>query len=232
MTKSLNLFSTEKSVPSFLTDAGSAAGNEGVAVDDIAVPILKILQPMSPELQMNIEGAKPGLFINSVTHDVFDSIFLVNLMYEHNYAIFKSRQKISQAATRAEAVEQLAALDGSPSDYSIVDTGVHRLLGLNPDGSPYSPLIMYFSSTKKIVSQRWNTQIQLKCEELEIPRYGSVWEMSITNEGNTKGTWYGCKVEFAGLIQDAALFKKAADMRTSLEEMMGWDNAQITQQSS
>ena len=108
MTKSLDLFSSDKKVPTFLTDAGPAAGNEGVAVDDIAVPQLKILQPMSPELMMNIEGAKPGLFINSVTHDVFDSIFLVNLMYEHNYAIFKTRDggggKVAQAESRNDAL--------------------------------------------------------------------------------------------------------------------------------
>jgi hypothetical protein len=234
--KELNLFAVDKEVPSFLTDVGSHAGNEGVSVDDIAVPQLKILQPMSPELMQNIEGAKAGLFINSVTHDVFDSIFLINLLYEHNYAVFKSREagggKVSQADSRNDAQAQIDALPGSPLDYQIADTGVHRMLGLNEDGTPYSPLIMYFSSTKKIVSQRWNTQIQLKCEEFEIPRYGSVWEMSITNESNNKGTWYGCKTEFAGLIQDAGLFNKAAAMRTSLEAMDGWEPPQITQQSS
>jgi hypothetical protein len=235
--KELNLFAVDKEVPSFLTDAGSHAGNEEVSVEDIAVPQLKILQPLSPELMMNIEGAKPGRFINSVTHDVFDSIFLVNLMYEHNFAVFKVRDlgggKVSHADSRAEAQAQIDALGGNPADYQIADTGIHRMLGLNEDGSPYSPLIMYFSSTRKAASQRWNTQIQLKCEEYNVPRYASVWEMSITSKSNHKGTWSGCQTEFAGLIQDAELFNKASAMRTSLEAMTNeWEPPQITQQSS
>jgi hypothetical protein len=226
MKSELSLFAMDKKVPSFLTDAGNAAGNEAVTLDDIAVPQLKILQPLSPELMMGIPNAKAGLFINSATHDVYETIHIVNLMYEHNFVIFKTRDagggKVAQATTRAEAREQIEAMPGSPVDYQIVDTGVHSMLGLNPDGSPASPLIMYCSSTRKAISDAWNTQIQLRCQEFSVPRYASVWELSVTQRTNNKGTWYSFRPDFAGLIQDAELFEKVSTMRAGLDQKEDW----------
>jgi hypothetical protein len=226
MKSELSLFAMDKKVPSFLTDAGNAAGNEAVTLDDIAVPQLKILQPLSPELMMGIPNAKAGLFINSATHDVYETIHIVNLMYEHNFVIFKTRDagggKVAQTTTRAEAREQIEAMSGSPADYQIVDTGVHSMLGLNPDGSPASPLIMYCSSTRKAISDAWNTQIQLRCQEFSVPRYASVWELSVTQRTNNKGTWYSFRPDFAGLIQDAELFEKVTTMRAGLDQKEDW----------
>jgi hypothetical protein len=226
MSKELSLFSTDKKVPSFLTDAGNSAGNEAVTLDDIAVPQLKILQPLSPELMMGIPNAKPGLFINSATHDVFETIHVVNMMYEHNYVIFKTRDagggKVAQAKTRTEAKEQIDAMPGSPMDYQLVDTGVHSLLGLAPDGTPGSPLIFYCSSTRKLTSDAWNTQLQLRCQEFSVPRYASVWELAVTTLSNNKGTWYGFRPTFAGLIQDAGLFETISTMRAGLEQKEDW----------
>jgi hypothetical protein len=226
MSKELSLFAMDKKVPSFLSAAGNAAGNEAVTLDDIAVPQLKILQPLSPELMMGIPDAKAGLFINSATHDVHETIHVVNLMYEHYFVIFKSRDagggKVSQAATRAEAKEQIDAMSGSPADYQIVDTGVHSMLGLAPDGTPASPLVLYCSSTRKGVSDAWNTQIQLRCQEFSVPRYASVWELSVTQRTNNKGTWYSFRPDFAGLIQDADLFEKVSTMRAGLDQKEDW----------
>ena len=234
--KELNLFAVDKKVPTFLTDVGTSVAGDGVTAEDIAVPQLKIIQPLSPEIHMNIPDCKPGLFINDVTHDLFDKIYVINLMYEHNFGVFKSRDngggKVAQAATLAEALEEIATLPGTPIDYQVVDTGVHRMLGLNPDGTPYSPLIMYCSGTRKRISQRWNTQLQLRGEEFNVPRFASVWELSITTESNTKGTWYSFKTEFAGLIQDASLFEKANTMRTSMEAMQKEWVPQLSQASS
>lgn len=225
MGKELSLFSKEKKVPAFLAGADTSSSNDGVGIDDIAVPQLKILQPLSPELMMNIDGAKAGMFINSVTHELFDKIYVVNLMYEHNFGVFKIRDagggKIGQADSRAEAQEIIDVQTGNASDYQIVDTGVHRLLGLNADGTPNSPMIMYLSSTKKTTSQRWNTQIQLRCDEFNVPRFALVWELTSTAESNNKGSWYGFTMDFAGVVQDEDLYGKAKNIRESLEQMRG-----------
>jgi hypothetical protein len=226
MKSELSLFSMDKKVPSFLTDAGNASGNEAVTLDDIAVPQLKILQPLSPELMMGIPDAKAGQFINSATHAVCESLHVVNMLYEHNFVVFKTREtgggKFAQADTRAEVVELIDAAPGSPEDYQIADTGVHSLLGLNPDGSAASPLVFYCSSTRKAISDAWNTQLQLRCEEFSVPRYASVWELAIVQRTNNKGTWYTFRPTFAGLIQDAELFEKVSLMRAGLDQKEDW----------
>ena len=90
------------------------------------------------------------------------------------------------------------------------------MLQLDAQGYPKTPLLMYMSSTRKAVSMRWNTQIQLKMDEYNAPRHGLVWKFVKTTETNNKGTWYGFNIEFAGKVTDEGLFEEATKYRQSL----------------
>ena len=65
----------------FAQDAG--IGVTDLGSEDLAIPFLKILQKMSPELD-DIESAKSGDIINTVTKDVIkskDGVRVVNCAY-------------------------------------------------------------------------------------------------------------------------------------------------------
>ena len=55
----------------------SGAGLETVRGSDLAIPFLQILQQLSPVVNEGksdyIEGAKPGMVINSVTNQLYDT---------------------------------------------------------------------------------------------------------------------------------------------------------------
>ena len=59
----------------------AGAGLEAVSVKDIAIPFLKILQDLSPEVKKTkaeyIEGAEPGLICNTVTGELYKEIRVI-----------------------------------------------------------------------------------------------------------------------------------------------------------
>jgi hypothetical protein len=53
--------------------ADAGAGFEGVTGKDLSIPFINVLQAMSPEVEdQTIEGAKPGLFLNTVSKELID----------------------------------------------------------------------------------------------------------------------------------------------------------------
>ena len=50
---------------------GDASGFEDMGQDDLALPFLRILTNMSPEIS-SVDNAKPGMIFNSVTGELFD----------------------------------------------------------------------------------------------------------------------------------------------------------------
>jgi hypothetical protein len=61
-------------ISNFEADANKGMGN--LTQDDLALPFLKILGQLSPEVNKRdgkyVEGAQPGMIFNSVTGDLFD----------------------------------------------------------------------------------------------------------------------------------------------------------------
>jgi hypothetical protein len=60
----------------FEDDASQGLGN--ISQQDLALPFLKILGQLSPEVNKrdgkHVEGAEPGMIFNSVTGDLYDGV--------------------------------------------------------------------------------------------------------------------------------------------------------------
>jgi len=178
-------------------------GNENVSTDDMSVPRINILQALSPQLdedrQEYVKGAKVGLFHNSVTNDLYESIYVVNLYYEKDFAVFNKRstgvkQFHGKFSTRAEAEESLREKGVDFNTVDIVETGNHYCLLLDEQGNPEAPVLISLSSTKLRISDNWNTDIRL----LGGDRFGSVWELTTKKASNSKGTWATLGVKHMG----------------------------------
>ena len=76
MSKEQAMTKKENALPSnmFEADAGQGIGN--LTQEDLALPFLKILGQLSPEVNKRdgkyVEGAEPGMIYNSVTSELFD----------------------------------------------------------------------------------------------------------------------------------------------------------------
>ena len=66
----------------FAADAG--LGMEGADKSSFAIPFLSILQGLSPQLE-TVDGAKPGLFINSITNEVFKEVLVIPCAFQRRF---------------------------------------------------------------------------------------------------------------------------------------------------
>ena len=198
--KELELFGSKSEIPAHLQAMGGSdadTGNENVGQDDVALPRLKLLQALSAEVSEG-EGAQ-GQYYNSITGDTNPWLYVVNLHYLKEYAVFKDRklgtefQGTFNASEAAQA--HIESLD-RPDDYAITETGRHVLLLLNEEGEAQYPIIFNMANTNMQVSRMWNSNILAKGKNL--PRYASIWKLGTKKMSNTRGTWFVSDPEWAG----------------------------------
>ncbi|WP_075881494.1 hypothetical protein [Vreelandella massiliensis] len=206
--------STSKSVANFLKDQDqlpahlakdAGLGNENVGTDDLAIPRIDLIQQLSPQIDKQspkyIEGAETGHLFNSLSGNVHDFIFVINLQFEQKWQIFKKRKFgggfEGSFDSEADATAHLDAQGLPHEQYDVVDTAIHKCLMLDENGNPDQPVLIYMSGSKQRVSKNWNTAIQLK--NPNAARFASVWTLQSVGEKNKQGQpYFNFKVDFAG----------------------------------
>ena len=70
-------------------------GAQNISQEDLALPFLKILGQLSPEVNKRdgkyVEGAEPGKIINTVTNALYDTIMLYLFLYKRQYIEWQDR---------------------------------------------------------------------------------------------------------------------------------------------
>ena len=218
----------------FEADAGKGLGELGQ--DDLALPFLKVLGQLSPEVNKRdgkyVEGAEPGMIYNSVTSELFDGTKGLNVIpchYKLEYVEWKERGEgisapvqihpsssdiLSQTTRGADYKDRL------PSGNYIEKTANHFVLTL---GDTPSTALISMKSTQLKISRKWNTmmaQIQLKGKNgLYNPAsFSHIYNLKTVQQSNDKGTWFGWEVSKVGPIQDAALYQKAKSFSESVNK--------------
>lgn len=220
-TKSVATFSADAALPAHLQqDAGM--GNENVGADDLSIPRIDMIQQLSPQIDPSspkyIEGAKLGNLFNSLSGEVYDFCFVINLGYESAFQIFKKRKFgggfEGSFADEHAAREHLAAQSLPEDQYDIVDTAIHKCLLLDENGQADQPVLIYMSGSKQKVSKNWNSAIQLK--DSRAARFAGVWTLQSVQEKNRQGQPYqNYKVAFAGWAS-AELYEEAKTLHTQM----------------
>lgn len=200
--ESFSLVATD--VPAHVRAAqGAGRGNEDVG-SAIAIPRIKLLQKMSPEVDKyspkHIEGADVGHFINSISSEVYgEELYALSLKFKVEYVVWRSMDAggglLGNFTNQADAEAAVAAQE-KPAEYEIKDTHQHILLLKDPKtGDMSHPIIMDFTSSKLRVSRSWNTQIASKGGD----RFSSLWRLkSQPVESRTGQQFMNLDVEWVG----------------------------------
>jgi hypothetical protein len=182
----------------------SNAGNEYVSNEDMATPVLTILQPISEEIE-TVEGAKAGNLFDSMTNELHDSVFAINLGYIRDFAVFRKRNRgggfHGSFNTTEAAQAAIAELPGAVADYDITENGKHTLLLLDKNGVPTHPVLMRFKSTAMAVSRKWNSE--LAHVNQGAARFATVWTISTERKSNDSGYWFAPKITWSGWAPEA-----------------------------
>ena len=193
----------------YQADAG--LGNEQVTADDMATPRIVLLQGLSKIVQDGFVGARPGLFHNSVTDEIFEEKYIIPLDYRKEYAVFKKRDLgggfEGSFLSEPEAGAFVETLDGDAGNYDIIESARHALLTLTDKGAPDQPALMHFSSTALGSSDAWNSALHMTLPD-NAPRFAGVWKLSPEKRSKSGNTWFVPSFTFMGMCP-AALYEEA-----------------------
>ena len=209
----------------FDMEADAQQGTQNISQEDLALPFLKILGQLSPEVNKRdgkyVEGAEPGKIINTVTNALYDTINVIPVFYKRQYIEWQDRGTTGSGAPVAihdadsDIVNQTTRgkdyKDRLPNGNYLDNTASHFVLtvGDNP-----STALISMKSTQLKVSRKWNSmmmgiKMQGKNGLFTPPTYSHIYKLSTTQMSNDKGTWFGWDVSKVGPVENADLYGTA-----------------------
>jgi hypothetical protein len=218
------------------TDAG--AGFETVQQDDLGLPMLQIVQKMSPEVDEDdpkyIEGVKPGDVLFSLTKkcmaDKTDPLVFVPCGYQKAYVEWAPRetgggyvtahkQPILSHTTKNEKGQDVLA-----TGNLIVTTAYVFGFVYDEDEKDWIFVIISMSSTQLKKARQWlNIMSGHKMEgkdgkKMLLPMFSHKYNISTQPESNEHGTWYGWKIECSDMVSEAELVGKCREQHKAIRD--------------
>ena len=216
-----------------LFEADANQGAQNISQEDLALPFLKILGQLSPEVNKRdgkyVEGAEPGKIINTVTNELFDSIDVIPCHYKRQYIEWQDRGTSSGAPVAIhEADSDIVSTttrdkgykDRLPNGNYLENTANHFVLlcGKNPQTA-----LLSMKSTQLKVSRKWNSmmmgiKMQGKNGLFTPPTYSHIYNLKTVQMSNDKGTWFGWDVSKKGPVEQEDLYGMAKNFALSVNK--------------
>lgn len=207
----------------------AGSGMEGVDADSFAIPFLAVLQKMSPTVDPDaaeyVEGAKAGMFMETVSRSLFDGkegVRFVPCAYKREYIRWGAEDG-GEGFKGAYTPEQIASMreegqikeldgrlyfplpDGTVSEKKcdrVADTRNHYIILLLEDGS-WTRALMSLSSTqikksKHLMSALSNVKLRGANGLYTPPTFANVVLAQTKLEQNDKGSWHGIQFTLQG----------------------------------
>lgn len=231
------------SVIDFAADAGK--GVEHVDKSSMAIPFLIMLQGQSPQLR-TVEGAKPGLLMNSITSELYEAVNVIPCAFQRKFIRWTPRSagggfkgeldpKLVETGQVPglslheghmlmdvpQGCAQVFDKDGRPLFDHLSDTRNHFVLVETSDGE-WQPALLALSSTQIKKSKNWVSQIKLlkvdngKGGKVNPASFSHVYRVTAVEEKNNKGSWFGFRIELVGPVHEAPLYQLAKDFHASV----------------
>ena len=214
-------------------DAGD--GLQTIRTEDLAVPFLRILQKMSPQVSKRdgayIQGAEEGMIMNTVTGEVWDAregVLVIPCAYNYKYIVWKPREDGGGLVSTHNRDDALPRTEKNERGQDITDEGniltptaEHYVLLIDADGRCEQAVIA-MSSTQLKNSRKWNSlmaqqTIATKDGMRPAPIYSRVYSLKTKVDSNDKGEWNSWDIELDGVLSEkeaylvARTFSKAVN---------------------
>lgn len=210
-------------------------GMENISTEDVALPFLKVLSPLSPEVVDGNQGAKAGMIFNTVSGQLFDGtagIKVVPCYYERKYIEWTPRGQGSGAPVAvhpatSDIMTKTFRKPGESKDYldngNYVETSAqHYVLILDEEGNA-TPALIVMKATQLKKSRKWNSMMMTiklngKDGPFTPPSYSHVYRLTTSKESNDKGSWFGWEVERVGPVEDPIVYATAKGFAQSIKQ--------------
>ena len=230
--------STEVAVAEDISSAMIEAAGEGANFDrdDMAIPFLRVLQKMSPQLSRKngeyIEGAQEGMIMNTVTGELWEQnegLFVIPCHHHFKQILWKPRDSgggFVAAYERGDPNTPATEPDSRGRDVTgdgniLTPTSEHYVLIIGDEGYT-EPALIAMSSTQLKVSRRWcayiNQQKVPGRPDLQAPSYSRIYNLRTIDESNEQGDWCSWAWETSKVVDNIDIFKIAQAFHRSISE--------------
>ena len=214
-----------------LFEADANQGAQNISQEDLALPFLKILGQLSPEVNKRdgkyVEGAEPGLIINTVTNELYKDVDVIPCHYKRQYIEWQDRGTSTGAPVAIhEADSDIISQTTRGKDYkdrlangNYLENTASQFVLIN-GSNPHTALIS-MKSTQLKVSRKWNSmmmglKMQGKNGLFTPPTYSHIYNLKTVQMSNDKGTWFGWDVSKVGPVEQKDLYDMAKNFATSV----------------
>ena len=223
-------------LPANMFEEDAAKGLGKIGQEDLALPFLKILGQLSPEVNKRdgkyVEGAEPGMIFNSVSGELYDGVKGIDVIpafYKLEYIEWKDRGEgpgapvaiyDSSSDIMSKTKPDANYKDRLPNGNYIEKTESHFVI---ITGDSPSTALISMKSTQLKISRKWNSMmsgIKLKGKNgLFTPAsFSHIYRLKTTQMSNDKGTWFGWEVSKVGPITDQQLYQQAKSFSENISK--------------
>ena len=223
-------------LPSNMFEDDAAKGLGAIGQEDLALPFLKILGQLSPEVNKRdgkyVEGAEPGMIYNSVSGDLYDGVKGIDVIpcfYKLEYIEWKDRGEgigapiaiyDSSSDIMSKTKPDANYKDRLPNGNYIEKTASHFVI---VSGDSPSTALISMKSTQLKISRKWNSMmsgIKMKgANGMFTPAsFSHIYKLKTTQMQNDKGTWFGWEVNKVGPVTDKGLYDQAKSFSESISK--------------
>ena len=216
-------------------EADANQGAQNIAQDDLALPFLKVLGQLSPEINSRdakyIKGAQPGMILNTVTGDYYDGEKGINVLpvfYKRQYIEWQDRGASMGAPVAIHEVDSdllskvtrdKSNKDRLPNGNYLENTASHFVILM---GETPTTALISMKATQLKISRKWNSmmmgiKMQGKSGLFTPPTYSHIYNLKTVQMSNDKGTWFGWDVSKVGPVQDKSVY----DIAKNFAERVG-----------
>ena len=211
-------------VATTMFEADANAVSQNISQEDLALPFLKVLGQLSPEINTRdakyIKGTQPGMILNTVTGEYYDGekgIQVLPVFYKRQYIEWQDRGESMGAPVAIHEVNSdllskvtrdKSNKDRLPNGNYLENTASHFvvLLGKTP-----TTALISMKATQLKVSRKWNSimmgiKMQGKNGLFTPPTYSHIYKLKTVQMSNDKGTWFGWDVSKVGPIEDKSVY--------------------------
>jgi hypothetical protein len=223
-------------LPSNMFEDDAAKGLGAIGQEDLALPFLKILGQLSPEVNKRdgkyVEGAEPGMIFNSVSGELYDGVKGIDVIpcfYKLEYIEWKDRGEglgapvaiyDSSSDIMSKTKPDANYKDRLPNGNYIEKTASHFVI---VSGDSPSTALISMKSTQLKISRKWNSMmsgIKMKgANGMFTPAsFSHIYKLKTTQMSNDKGTWFGWEVSKVGPVTDKGLYDQAKTFSESISK--------------
>jgi hypothetical protein len=218
----------EGNLPAEMNDLFNQDANKGfenTTQEDFALPLLYLLQPLSPQVQDEDAPMRAGDFFHNVANLALPGkagFRVIPTAYRKSYVEWVPRDAgggfVAQYDTRDEAD---ASCDVGNEIKETVN--LFLLVEMEADGA-WVEVVMPCTSTKLKKTRHLMTLMSMKKipgTSNTAPMFGQIFRLYSTQEKNDKGTFYNIAFDFDSFVGDVDLYTQARGFHTVAQTFSG-----------